>query len=530
MKVAIIAPPYPLEECPAPPLGITYVAAAFETAGAEVRIIDFIVSQYSADKLRNELNAFKPDVVGATSVTMNFSAAANIMKTVKAFDPSIITIMGGPHVTFDAMNTLRGFPEIDLVVMGEGEETIMEMMSRDMDRKQWPKIRGLFFRENGRFVNTGAREWIDDIDSVPLPARHLLSHARYQALGFPISIITSRGCPYSCIFCLGRRMVGRKIRRRKAALVVDEIEDILSYGWTRINVADDLFTSDRERVREICREIQRRGIDFTWSAFARVNTIDKPTLELMKETGCDSVSFGLESGNTAMLERARKGITTEQVRAAVKLCNEVGIIAHGSFIVGLPGETPETLRETSDFANSMNLMYGYHFLAPFPGTTVREEVEQYDLEILTHDWSQYDANSAIVRTSSLSPDEMDRFVASYNEEMNAQWEKIVRGFHEGTNSPEDNLKVEGYFKMPLVFKILSEDIIESCGTFSCDERSLSSNTMIDLLCRKIVEMTGMEKGLVERTITYFVNSGYLEVSRSVGKIAWEWARNRKSKH
>ena len=525
MKIAIIAPPYPLQECPAPPLGVAYVAAAFESAGAEVKILDFIISKYSADKLRDELKTFKPDVAGATSVTMNFPAAADIMRAVKEFDSSIVTIMGGPHVSFDAVNTLQNYPEIDLIVVGEGEETIAELMSCDMSRKQWPKIRGLFFRNNGRVIDTGTRGFIEDIDSLPLPARHLLSHARYQALGFPISIITSRGCPYSCIFCLGRRMVGKQIRRRKASLVVDEIENILSYGWRRINVADDLFTSDKEIVQDICREIKRRSLDFTWSAFSRVNTINKATLELMKDAGCDSVSFGLESGNRAMLKRIRKGITPEQIRKATKLCEEVGMIAHGSFIVGLPGETPDTLRETSEFAKSLNIMYGYHFLAPFPGTTLREQVKQYDLEILTHDWSQYDANSAIVRTSSLSPEEMNCFVAKYDEEMNAQWEKTVRGFHAGTNTPEDNLKVEGYFKMQLVFKILSEDIIELYGTFPCDGMNLLPAEMIDLLCGRIAEKTGMEKDLVDRTITHFVNSGYLEVSRTKEEIVWRWARN-----
>ena len=534
MRVAIIAPPYPLAECPAPPLGITYVAAAFEACGADVVIWDYIISRYSPEKLRNQLNVFKPDVVGTTSVTMNFHAAAQIIRTVKEYDPSIITMMGGPHVTFDAVNTLCNHSEIDLIVMGEGEKTIMELMSLQMDARQWPSVRGIAFRRNGEIINTGAREFIEDVDALPMPARHLLSHSRYLALGYPVSIVTSRGCPYFCIFCLGRRMVGKKVRQRKASFIADEIENILAYGWTRINFADDLFTSSLQKVRDVCGEIQKRGLKFTWSAFGRVNTVDREILKLMRDAGCDSISFGVESGNPEMLKRIRKGITPDHVRKAVQLCHEEGIIAHASFMVGLPGESPESLRETQEFARSLNILYGYHFLAPFPGTTVREEIERYDLEILTHDWSRYDANSAIVKTSSLSPEEIEGFVADYDEQINIFWEKMVRGYREGTNTSEDDLRVEGYFKAQLVYKILSEDLIESCGTFSLENLDYGGlcpeKGEIQCLCRRIMEKTGMDKVVIEKTLEHLVNSGYLRSRHHDGNVVWSWSQNNRVDH
>jgi radical SAM superfamily enzyme YgiQ (UPF0313 family) len=526
MRVAIIATPYPLNECPAPPLGVTYVAAAFESSGADVRIIDYIVSRYSPGKLNAALDEFKPAVVGLTSVTMNFPIAVQMVSVIKEYDPSIITIMGGPHVSFDAENTLCRYPDIDLVVMGEGEKTITDLMSCGMDPKQWPFIQGIAFRCNGKVMNTGFREFIEDVDSLPLPARHLLHHSRYQALGYPISIVTGRGCPYSCIFCLGRKMVGKKVRRRKASLVVDEIEDILSYGWNRINFADDLFTSDRRSVQDICGEIRRRGLKFAWSAFARVNTVDKMTLELMKTSGCDSVSFGIESGNREMLQRIRKGITLTQVRNAIRLCREAGIIAHASFMVGLPGESPRTLRETREFARSLEIMYGYHFLAPFPGTVVREYINDYDLEILTNDWSRYDANSAIVKTSSVSPEELEQFVAEYDEEMNAFWAKAVNSYREGTNESEDNLRVEGHFKAQLVHKMLSEDIIESWGTFPMTASHNARQSMIEALCGRIMKTTGMDEDLIKNTLQYLIHAGYLNSRAREGNIIWEWNRNK----
>jgi anaerobic magnesium-protoporphyrin IX monomethyl ester cyclase len=532
MRVAIIAPPYPLEEAPAPPLGVTYVAAAFAAAGAEVKIIDYIVNRYTPEKLRAALDAFQPDAVGATSVTLNFYGAADIVRTAKQHNPDIITMMGGPHVSFDAENTLVAYPEIDLIVRGEGEQTIAELTPRLKDRKTWAGIKGITFRHNGRLVVTEQREFIDDLDTLPLPARHLLPLSRYQALGYPISIITSRGCPYSCIFCQGRRMVGKKVRKRSAVLIVDEIEQILSYGINRINVADDLFASDKAKVKEVCDEIQKRGLSFTWSAFARVNTVDRETLQIMKDTGCDSVSYGVESGNPEMLKRIRKMITLDQVRQAVRLCNDVGMIAHTSFVVGLPGESMETLEETKQFAASLGSLYGYHFLAPFPGTTVREEVDRYDLEILTHDWSRYDANSAIVRTSALSPEQMNAFVGEFEREINDVWEAQIRGYREKTNTPYEDLQVEGHFKTQFVYRLLSEDLIESLGCIFLsapvleDRRGLFDK-MVEELCLRLDAATDIDPVLIRKTIHFFIDKGYIKSRQDGNSLIWYWTHNKK---
>ncbi len=236
-------------------------------------------------------------------------------------------------------------------------------------------------------------------------------------------------------------MVGSKTRRRKSSLVLDEIEKIISYGFERINIADDLFTSDKERVKEICAGIKERSLKFKWSAFARVDTVNQEIFDQMVKAGCDSVSFGVETGNPEMLKRIKKGIRLEQVYSAVKMCQQAGMIAHASFIIGLPGETKDTLQESEKFAKSTKALYGYHFLAPFPGTTVREKIQDYDLEILTDNWSLYDANDAIVKTSALLPQDMRDFGARYDEEMETGWRKKLQGYREGTNTPEDNMHV-----------------------------------------------------------------------------------------
>ncbi len=527
MRVAIIAPPYPLEEAPAPPLGVCYAAAAFEAAGAEVKIIDYIVSGYSPEKLRQELNAFRPDAVGSTSVTMNFPKAAEIVQTAKELHPSAVTMMGGPHVTFDAENTLAQYPGIDLLVLGEGEDTIRELGPVMKNPGAWPDIRGLAFREGDRVVRTGQREFIRDLDRLPLPARHLLECSRYQALGFPVSIITGRGCPYPCIFCQGRRMVGSKVRYRDPVKIVDEIEEIIAYGFNRINVADDLFCSQKDRARAVCGEIVNRGLEIPWSAFARVNTVDRETLRIMKEAGCDSVSFGIESGNPEMIERIRKKITLEQAREAVEMCKEVGLLAHASFMVGLPGETRETMNDSETFARSLDIVYGYHFLAPFPGTTVREEIEKYDLEILTDDWSRYDANRAIVRTSALSDEDMEAFFAEHDRENIEYWDELEQQYRDGTISDDEFFRVYGKYRMELTFRLLSEDIIENQCTFPLETVRSADGSAEDLLAERVTAYTGAEADIVRQAIADFVKHGFLRSAEKEGQLLWYWTHNRR---
>jgi radical SAM superfamily enzyme YgiQ (UPF0313 family) len=528
LRVAIIAAPYPLEEFPSPPLGITYVAAAFEAAGCEVRIFDYIVSHYSREKLSAQLADFQPDAVGAGCVTMNFYDAQYIIRDVKSCNPEIVTMMGGPHVSFTVEETLRNYPEIDLIFIGEADDTIIEFAPLMKQKNKWRNIRGIAFRQDDEIVNNGKRDFIMDVDRIPMPARHLLPISRYRAFGYPVSMITGRGCPHSCIFCLGRKMVGSKVRRRNPQLVLDEIEQIISLGFDRINIADDLFASDTQRVKEICNGIKERNLKFTWSAFARVDTVNQEMFDAMAAAGCDSISFGAESGNPEMLKRIKKGIKREQVVQAVKMCQQAGMLAHASFMVGLPGETEETLNQTAAFAESLKILFGYHYLAPFPGTTLCEKVGDYDLEILTKDWAKYDANDAIVKTSSLQPQDIRDFVALYDAEMNGHWQKVLDGYGKGTNTPLDDMRVEGHWRMNLTFKILKDDLIEKHGFIEPDIFRGSKENALKEFCRRVTRSTSAEPRVVNQTITDFVQRGYLNAKESPRGCSWFWAGTEKT--
>jgi radical SAM superfamily enzyme YgiQ (UPF0313 family) len=492
-------------------------------AGAQVKILDYIVCKYSKENLVKELEAFKPDAVGSTSVTMNFYQAQKILRDVKDYNPEILTMMGGPHVSFTAAETLRQYPEIDLIAIGEGEDTIAELTPVLKQKNKWRDIRGIAFRCGDEIVVTAKRDFIMDVDRIHSPARHLLPISRYRALGFPVSLITGRGCPYSCIFCLGRKMVGSKVRKRKSELVLNEIEEILGYGFERINIADDLFTSDKERVREVCEGIKERSLKFPWSAFARVDTVNQEIFDIMAAAGCDSVSFGVESGNPDMLKRIRKGINLAQVEEAVKMCQKAGMIAHESFIIGLPGETMDTLEESDIFAKKTKAIYGYHFLAPFPGTTVWEKINDYDLEILTQDWARYDANDAIVRTSSLNPQDMHEFGARYDKEMEDDWNKMFTRYQEGTGSTEDSMHIEGHWRMNLTYRILKENIIEKCGFIEPAAFQGTKDSALQELCRKIIDCTGADSKIVTDTITDFAGRKYLKADITDNGCQWSWA-------
>ena len=520
MKVALVAPPYPLEEIPSPPLGICYAAAACEAAGADVRIFDYIVGCYTPENLKTAMDAFQPDIIGATSVTLNFPVAAAILKTAKQHRPEVVTMMGGPHVSFDAEAVLRENPDIDVVFIGEAENSLAQWLPLYADRSAWASVKGISFKVDDAVLTTGFGECVRDLDKLPLPARHLLPISRYHALGFPVSIITSRGCPHQCIFCLGRRMVGSRVRFRSAVRVADEIATLLALGFTRINIADDLFPASKKRVRAFCDEIIRRGLCFTWSAFARVDTVSEDVLGLMRRAGCDAVSFGIESGNPEMLKRIKKGITLDQARHAVSLCRKVGMLAHASFMVGLPGETVETLRDSLSFAAELDIAHGYHFLAPFPGTAIREHIDDYDLEILTDDWSRYDANRAIVRTAALAPEQMNAFVDEAYRPIYEEFDALKQRCREGNGAAEEWLQATASDRLNLVFDILSNNLIESLGHIPGD-----TGDPVRELIRRISGATHYDETFVDRYIRDWTARGYLAFSTENGRSRWFWTEN-----
>ncbi len=357
MRFLLINPFCPISEGPTPPLGVAFLAAVLEKAGIEVKVLDLVVTPFSEDLLVSLLDEFQPEIVGITSVTMTFPDAIRVVGEVKKLDPTILTVMGGPHVSFCATETLTQYPELDLVVIGEGEETIVEVAEEVQQSQNWSRVKGLAFRKGVEICLTPTRELVD-VNTLPFPARHLFPLGRYRALNTAISMTTSRGCPYRCIFCIGRKMVGAKVRYRNPQAVVDELAYLSTLGFPQVNISDDLFTAKKSHCITICDEIIRRNLKVAWTSFARVDTVSLEVLQKMKSAGCTTISFGVESANTEILKTVKKGITLPKVIQAIKMCVEVGIEPHVSFILGLPGETPETLSETQAFGETLHEIGG----------------------------------------------------------------------------------------------------------------------------------------------------------------------------
>ncbi len=525
MRFLLINPHYPISETPSPPLGLAYLAGALEEAGVAVRIADFVVFPYGKEVIETELKGFLPEMVGVTAVTMSFDNAIRALRDVKEINPEIVTVMGGPHVSFCAEETMKTHPELDLIVLGAGEETIVDLATEAVDGRDWGKIRGIVYRDGSRLIRTPPRGALADMDSLPFPARHLAPLGRYRALGMPVSLTTSRGCPFKCIFCVGRKMVGSKVRYRDPGMVVDEFEYLAGLNFHQINIADDLFTSNRGHCLSVCHEIIKRGIKTKWTAFARVDTVTAEVLKAMKEAGCTTVSFGVESANPGILKAIRKGITIEQVIAAVTLCIDVGITPHISFILGLPGETPETLKETMGFGEmlkGMGALHGFHLLAPFPGTEVREESGRFGIKILTDDWRQYHANRAIVETETTSRGMLDEIVIAWEEKYNEWLGYVEFQMQRGKATEEEAWQLIKLRHTVLIYELMMENAIERNGRYVREEEPVSNDDILRELIERLVRVTDHPERQLNDTLSYAMEQGHLRRVELGREVRWEW--------
>jgi radical SAM superfamily enzyme YgiQ (UPF0313 family) len=455
---------------------------------------------------------------------MNVAGALAVLQTVKRLAPQVLTVMGGPHVTFSAAETFATCSALDAAVLGEGEETLLDLSAAVEAGADLETAKGIAWRRHDGIRFTPRRQFIRDIDSLPMPARQRLPLGRYRALGMPISMTTSRGCPHRCIFCVGRRMVGARVRCHSPARVVDELAYLATLGFHQVNLADDLFTADPRRCHAICDEILRRDLGIHWTAFARVDTVSDELLAHMKTAGCTAVSFGVESGNAAILRTIKKKITLKQVVAAVKMCVRAGVMPMASFILGLPGETPESLRETIEFGKrleSEGLVYGFHILAPFPGTEVRERCHALGIRILTDDWSRYHANRAVSETATVTAQMLDEIALEWEERFNNYLGDIKKRMASGQASVAEAYQVTNLERIVLVYDLMMKRVIERNGTW-VDGSEPDAVTPLDALIRRVAAATSHGESGVREALETAMRQGHLIATRQNGRICWNW--------
>ena len=320
-------------------------------------------------------------------------------------------------------------------------------------------------------------------------------------------------------------MVGAKVRYRSAGKIVDELEYLNSLNFHQINIADDLFTANKNHCNAVCDEIIKRGLQLKWTSFARVDTVSDAVLAKMKAAGCSAVSFGIESANPQILKTIKKGITLKQVEDAVDMCKRAAIMPFASFILGLPGETPQTIKETMEFGNrlkKLGLSFGFHLLAPFPGTEVREYSERYGIKILTDDWSQYHANRAIVETPAVDHHTLDKIVVKWEQEYDDYLADIKARMAKNEATKAEIGELENLERIVLLYDLMMKNIIEQKGFWPHDGRPVSAQDNLKILTDRISYSVDAGPKMLFDALYHALKQGNLKYTDLNGNIRWQW--------
>lgn len=378
-----------------PSLGLMYIAACVERyTDHQIEILDTQVEKMNYEEMKSEIRKRNPDIVGIQAMTFTLVDVILTAKIVKELDKSIPLILGGPHVNIYPEETISN-SEIDFLVLGEGEYVFPDLINALSQRKDLSKIRGIVYKRNKEIINTGKHEFITNLDAVPFPTRHLVPYQKYYSVlakRTPITtMMTSRGCPFKCIFCT-RPQLGKIFRYRSAENVVDEMEQCARIGIKEIFLYDDTFTIKKQRVIDTCNEILRRNLKIMWDIRARVDTVDEKILKKLKLAGCERIHFGVEAGTQGILNILRKGITLQQAEKAFQWSREVGITTLAYFMIGNPTESRKQILETIEFSVKIKPDYVHIALTTlFPATELyRRGLER---KILKHDyWKEFAEN------------------------------------------------------------------------------------------------------------------------------------------
>ena len=391
----------------APPLGIAYIAAVLETGGVEVKIIDAPAVEMDYETIQKEVKNYSPDIVAITSVTPTLSSALKVARMSKEASPGTLIILGGYHPTFTYPELLK-YDYIDMVVRGEGEYTMLELVQTLEKGGDLKKIKGIATNE----FTTPPRPVIDDLDSIPFPARHLLPMDDYKIMNMKLPIgtlISGRGCPYQCSFCASSAMHGQKLRLRSANSVVDEMEHLVNdHKAEMLAFMDDTFCLNKKRINNICDEIKARKFDNYWGCTARVDTISEDLLKKMKDAGCITLFLGVESADQQNLNEINKNITISKIKKTFELTRKLGVRTIASVVLGMPGDTRKSIENTIRFVKRLEPNYAIFSLAtPYPGTDFYMKSKD-DRLLKTNDWSKFNLLSPVIETVDCSLDELKK--------------------------------------------------------------------------------------------------------------------------
>lgn len=353
-----------------PPIGIGYVAAYLREKGYPVEVLDIDAFRYSEKEVMKKIKEKEADVFGIGGIVTSYKYTKWLVGAIKNIKPKSIVVIGG-HLGSSIPHLLFKKTKVDFVVYGDGELTIVDLYE-NLDHPE--NVQGIYYRKDNRMVKNPPREPIKDIDSLPYPAYDLLPIEKYMSavkqigsrkISRGLTLLTHRGCPFRCIFCHG----GKAVRMRKPREIIKEIKFIKErYGASNISFHAETFVVDRKWVLELCRLIKKERLGITWNCLGRVNLVDEALFKEMKSAGCIAVGYGIESASQKMLDAMKKDCTVEQQRKALLLTKRMGFQTYPTFMVGTPGETEETVKESVDFCKELDLMPEFFFMTPFPDT------------------------------------------------------------------------------------------------------------------------------------------------------------------
>lgn len=363
-----------------PPLGLLFIASVLETMQHEVQVFD--IDPDVVDCI-DEINKFAPKIIGLSCYTNTYQKALQLNKKLRQQLPNALFVAGGVHATALPMETMTEMRP-DYLIYAEGERAISQLVSHIENQAKdsaLEKINGLYYWREGKIHYNGPPDLIDDLDSIPFPARHLLNFDPYLVppgmirgfiKGRVTTIFTSRGCPYPCTYCASSNVQGKKVRRRSAENVVQELESLVSdYQINGFYICDDLVTEDHDWIIEFSEKLAIKKLNLVWACQSRVDTLDEEMLRAMKISGCVQIDFGVESGSDKTLKTMRKSTTVEAARTVFSMTKKIGVRSCATFIIGFPQESELDMEETFNLAKEINADFtAFYFLTPYPGTPI----------------------------------------------------------------------------------------------------------------------------------------------------------------
>ena len=410
------------------PLGLAYVGAALEKAGFQVEILDNYLLEKPIEDVKLEIKRLNPEIVGITCSSATYSRCVETATAIKETLPSCKVVVGGWHPSYEPDSMLQ-HPEIDYVVMGEGERAMVELathITRGGD-EQATAIAGVAYRQEGKIVKN-APVFINNLDELPFPARHLLPMHLYERVIEYLNVKPvdnmniARGCPFSCAFCETRQLWGKTCRTFSPHRVLEEINHLMTnYGTKGIYFINDNFTIRKKETIELCTLIRKSHLDIEWVCDTRVDLISRELLKEMKAAGCKTIWFGGESGSPRILKKINKGVTLEQTEHALKMCRQEGIQTACSFLLGIPGETVEDMKATFKFARKIDPDWcRFNIFVAVPGSALYDEVIQKGLYDRMEDFAAY------VKTDDFNYESLLEIQSRFHRDFNRSPKRVLR--------------------------------------------------------------------------------------------------------